>query len=482
MIRSATVARRSRGSRWAAVPVWWSIVLVSSMVIAVTFASARSSGGFTASIANAADQAQTSSLVTAAAVGGISECDLSGVTFTPITSANTAPCNGTLLPAGSAPATGTSTVSTVWSDKGSTAATSARLNKATCGAVRLANSTSPSDPMLVRGNTLTYAQPGPLTSSLGLGLSGGSSGTGYAANVTSSAGSNSFTEVIWFKATTNGTLMGFTNTPTATSPGTWDRMLWLDSTGHVVFAVYPSATVELTSPSGAYLDGKWHLAAGTVSAAGMALSVDGTTVATNGTTTAQAYSGYWHIGWDNENSGWSNPPTTPYFAGTLANAAIFPALSGAQLTALFSAGSQSVWTSDLTSFGATKAWTLGDAGTTAYTGTIPSVSPNACNFIDVTVGATGSGTACMAPASLAACGAPASALTLTTLAATTTISVLPTPALAVTIAMTIARDATTTVAANPYAAGLHLTTPMTLVAANSAFSATLSWPSENVVL
>lgn len=466
-----------------AAPAWWAAVLLGSMVVAVTVLGSHASGSFTAAISNAADRVQTSSLLTAATVGGVSECDLSGAIYSPITSVNTAACTGSLLSAGNAPATATSAVSTLVTDKGSVPAAAAQLTKSTCGAVQLANSAAASDPMLVRGNTLTFSQPGPLTSSLGIGMSGGASGTGYAAEVTPGAASNSFTEVIWFKATTNGTLMGFTNTPAVNSVTNWDRMLWVDSTGHVVFGVRPSAIVELTSPAATYLDGKWHLAAGSVSAAGMVLTVDGVTVATNAATkTGQAYTGYWHVGWDNENSSYSNPPTTPYFAGTLANAAVFPVLSAAQLSALYTAGTQTVWNTDLVSDGATKAWTLGDAGSTAYTGTVPSVTPNACAFIDLTVGATGTATSCMAPASVVACAAPTSALTLASLAATTTVSVLPTTTQTLTLTLTLARDATTTIAANPYAAGLHLTAPMSLVTANGAFSATLSWPSENVVL
>ena len=201
--------------------------------------------------------------------------------------------------------------------------------------------------------------------------------------------------------------MGFTNTPAANSPSTWDRMLWLDATGHVVFAVYPGSTVELTSPAATYLDGKWHLAAGTLSATGMVLFVDGATVAsTTATTTAQAYSGYWHVGWDNENSGWSNPPTTPYFAGSLADAGVFPALTAAQITALYTASSQSTWNALTGADNATGSWPLGDTGTTPYTGAVPSVTPNGCAFIDVTIGAAGASTNCAAPASSGSCAAP----------------------------------------------------------------------------
>ena len=462
---------------------WWPVGVVVVVAVIVQFVGSAADGGFTATVTNTADRVQAASLLTAASTGGASECDLGGAGYTPISSSNTAGCTGTLLPSGTAPATGSSSVATLETDKGSVAATGLQLTKGSCGPVQLANTAKVSDPMLVRGNTLTFAQPGPLTGSAALAMSGGSTGTGYAADVTLVAGTNNFTELVWFKANINGTLMGFTNTPAANNPGTWDRMLWLDGNGHVVFGVRPGSTVELTSPAATYLDGKWHLAAGTLSAAGMVLSIDGATVAsTTATTTAQAYSGYWHVGWDNENSGWSNPPSTPYFAGALADAGVFPALTAAQVTSLYTAGSQSAWNTRTVADSAINSWPLGDAGSTAYTGAIPSVTPNGCAFIDVTIGAAAVTTSCAAPASSTSCAAPSSTLTLASLATVTTISNLPTPAQPVTVTTTIARDPTNTIAAYPYAAGLHLTTPLALAATNTSFSATLNWPAQSIVL
>jgi hypothetical protein len=459
---------------------WWPVLLVSLTMLLVNLGGSAANGGFTAKITNTASKAQTASLLTAAAAGGSTECDLSTAAYTPVSAGNTAGCTGTLFPAGSAPASGTGATATLLTDKGSVAASALRLTKGTCGAVQLANSKTGADPMLVRGNTLSYAQTGPLTASTGLGLSGSS---GFAAEVKSAAAPTTFTEAIWFKAAANGTLLGFTTTSTTISPTSADRMLWVDSTGHVVFGVTSGSAVELTSPAATYLDNNWHLAAGTVAATGMTLSIDGATVATNSAiTTVTSYAGYWHAGWDNLTSGWSDPPTTAYFNGTLADAAIFPPLTAAKITALYTAGTQTTWASLLSTDAATGAWILGDAGTTAFTGTIPNVTPNACAFIDVTVGATGATTNCAAPASSSACGAPTSALTMATLAASTTISNLPTPSQTVTVTATIARDATDTIAAYPYATGLHLTAAATLTASSSTFTATLNWPAENIVL
>jgi Concanavalin A-like lectin/glucanases superfamily len=452
------------------------VVLVAAAVLLTSAAT----GGFTAKVTNVGDATQSGSLVTTATSGGVTECDLSGAGNNPIPAGNAALCSGSLGPDGQLPATGTSAVSTVIADKGSLAATTAKLTKSTCGAVALANAKTAADPMLVRGNTVGYGQAGPLTSSTSLSLSGASA---YAAEVKSAAATTTFTELIWFKTATNGTLLGFTTTPATLSPTSWDRMLWVDATGHVVFGVTSGSSVEVISPATTYANNAWHLAAGSVSSAGMVLTIDGVAVASNTSVkTAPSYTGYWHAGWDNENTSWSDPPTNPYFTGLLANAAIFPPLSTAQIAALYAAGTQASWATLVTTDATTNSWTLGDNGSTAFTGTVPSVTPNACAFVDVTIGTAAATTRCAAPSSASACAAPTASLTLSSLAATVTIASLPTPAQTLTVTETLARDTTNTLASFPYAAGLHLTTSLAVVTSNAAFNATLTWLTQNVVL
>ena len=437
-------------------------------------------GGFTAKVTNVGDQTQSGSLITSATSAGVTECDLSTAANSPIGTGNAALCTGSPGPSGQLPSSGTAAVSTVIADKGSLAATAASMTKSTCGAVALANAKTATDPMLVRGNTIGYAQTGPLTGSTALSLSGTNA---YAAEVKSASATTTFTEVVWFKAAANGTMLGFTNTSTTTSPTTWDRMLWLDPTGHVVFGVKSSSNVELVSPAATYANNAWHLAAGTVSSSGMTLTIDGVAVATTTSVkSASSYTGYWHAGWDNVTSSWADPPSNAYFTGLLANAAIFPPLSTAQIAALFSAGTQTTWASLLTTDATTNSWTLGDNGTTAFTGTIPNVSPNACAFVDVTIGTAAGATRCAAPSSTSACTAPTSSLTLASLASTLTVASLPAPSQALTFTEMLARDPTNTVTAFPYATGLHLTTSIAVIVRNATFSATLTWLGQDVVL
>jgi hypothetical protein len=472
------------GARWrrASAPWWWPVPSVVAVTIAVLSLSGAQ-GGFSAAVANPGDLAQTGSLLTAAATGGTAECDLATPANNPIQAANTIPCTGSLLMSGTLPGSATASAATIITDKGSRAATTAGVTAGACGPAQLANRANTADPMLVRGSTLSYAQPGPLTGGTGLGLSGTSA---YAADVTSAPGptTTSFTELVWFKAAAAGTLLGFTDTPISANANSWDKMLWVDNAGRVVFAVYPGATVELATAS-TYLDGKWHLAAGVLNTStGMSLYVDAAAALTNTTRSAQSYNGYWHIGWDNENTGWTDPPSNPYFGGTLADAAIFPtALTSVQISTLFRAPSQAAWNTDISSDGAAAAWTLGDDGTTAYTGTVPGVTPNPCSFADVTVAAATASNTCAAPPSGSACPAPSSAVTLASLAnKTTPFAVDPTPTQVLTVTTAAARDTTNTTGRYPDASGLHLTAPMSIIVTAGTFTATLTWPSENIIL
>jgi trimeric autotransporter adhesin len=487
-MRKAAKPGRHRAARrepLRAERIWWWPYLVIAVLAALLVSTGSAHGGFTGAVADAADQARTGSLITAAATGGSTECDLSTPAANPITTANSTTCSGDLTPALSTTASTTSLATTV-SDKGSLSATSGSLISGACGPIELANAAAPSDPMLVRGTTISYAQTGPLTGGTGLGLNGNS---GYAADVTSvTPPTAGFTELIWFKVpsgtTTGGTLLGLANTPTTINSVSWDRALWLDNTGHVVFGAYNGAAYEATTTT-KYNDGNWHLAVATVSAtAGMSLYVDNAAAVTNSNKAAEAASGYWHVGWDNESSGWTNPPTDLFFTGTLADAAVIPTvLSTSQISNLYTAGSQTTWNTRLAALAPTYSWTLGDDGNTAYTGTVPSVTPAACAFIDATVATTTTSTACAYPTSSTACAAPSITTRLSTLAGTTkTFGVSPTTGQAMTITVTLQRDTLNTVTLNPYAAGLHITLPLTVTSANGTFSATLTWAGQDMLL
>lgn len=149
--------------------------------------------------------------------------------------------------------------------------------------------------------------------------------SGYASTQTAISAPQVFSESIWFRttSTTGGKLIGFGNSTTGLSTS-YDRQLYMDNSGHVIFGVYPNSVSTVTTP-GAYNDGLWHQAVGTLSAAGQVLYIDGTVAGTNtGTTGAEVNTGYWRIGGDNL-VGWPGPVSSNFFTGSLDEAAIYPA-------------------------------------------------------------------------------------------------------------------------------------------------------------
>ena len=281
---------RPRARRLAHLACWWPYLCIA-VLGAQLVATHAAQGGFTAAVGNTGDHARTGSLLTAAVSGGSTECDLGTAAYNPIVT-NTASCSGNLTPS-LATGLGTSTLTTTLTDKGGLPATAASLTAGACGPIQLADSATSTDPMLVRGSTLSYAQTGPLTGGTALGLSGTSA---YAADVTSvSPPTTGFSEAVWFKtatagSTTGGTLMGFANSPSNFSVTTSDRMIWLDNTGHVVFGVARNAVQTFEATTAAkYNDALWHLAVATFSSTtGMSLYVDAAAAATNTNKNAQA--------------------------------------------------------------------------------------------------------------------------------------------------------------------------------------------------
>ncbi len=166
---------------------------------------------------------------------------------------------------------------------------------------------------------------------------------------------NTLTEIIWFRSTAGytagGKLIGFENPRTgvgvAGSGGTYDRMLYMDGNGRIWMGVYTTAANVISSGTGLN-DGAWHMAVGTLGAAGMHLYIDGVQVAQNAAVTnGEATTGWWRVGCGNL-SGWAagwtgaNPPpasTTAsnyVFQGSVDEATIFTTqLTAAQVAYLY---------------------------------------------------------------------------------------------------------------------------------------------------
>ncbi|MGO4533855.1 sigma-70 family RNA polymerase sigma factor [Leifsonia sp. 2MCAF36] len=151
--------------------------------------------------------------------------------------------------------------------------------------------------------------------------------------------SDVFSVQIWFRATTGGgRLLGFSSAEEGLSSA-YDRHLFLSDDGRLVFGVFPNSVRTIAS-SRSYLDNSWHQATATLSPQGMSLYVDGERVAQDeAVTTAQAFAGYWRVGYDNLDNWGPDTPSRRAFAGDLEYAAVYGiALTPEQIRAQWELG------------------------------------------------------------------------------------------------------------------------------------------------
>lgn len=157
-----------------------------------------------------------------------------------------------------------------------------------------------------------------------------------------------YSEEIWFNTTNtslNGKLMGFANTTAPTTQNAYDRHIYIDQTGRVVFGVYLTSQYVVKSPSGTnYANGFWHHVVATSAPGKISLYLDGALVDSRSDTAGQmSFSGYWEVGCGLLN-GWQDAAGTPqafssYFTGSLRLAAVYDAtLTAAQVQEHYLAG------------------------------------------------------------------------------------------------------------------------------------------------
>lgn len=162
--------------------------------------------------------------------------------------------------------------------------------------------------------------------------------TQYVSTANSFANPVVFTVSIWFKTNTaGGKLIGFGSSQTGVSANA-DRHIYMANDGRIFFGVKPGGTFKTVNSTATYADGNWHMATGVLSASGMVLYIDGVSVAQDvTTTTAENYTGYWRLAYDNMDL-WPSTPTNRYFTGSLDDAYIYGrALSAAEVTQLYNA-------------------------------------------------------------------------------------------------------------------------------------------------
>ncbi|MHA6669450.1 PKD domain-containing protein [Homoserinimonas sp. A447] len=141
---------------------------------------------------------------------------------------------------------------------------------------------------------------------------------------------DSMTVEAWFRTSiSSGKILGFGNSGSVTgnsSSSAQDRSLYLNG-GRVNWSVFDTQTRTLQSGTG-YNNNQWHHAVGTLNEDGMRLYVDGTLVASNGSTDyGRGFWGYWKVGGDTTPAGNQN------FTGDLDEVAIYKtALSAGQVS------------------------------------------------------------------------------------------------------------------------------------------------------
>ena len=143
---------------------------------------------------------------------------------------------------------------------------------------------------------------------------------------------STYSEEVWFNTTDtslNGKLMGFASDPTPANQSAYDRHIYIDPTGRVVFGVYLTSQYVVSSPAGTnYANGVWHQVVATSSAGSVALYLDGALVASRSDTAGQmSYPGYWQVGCGLL-ADWQDASGTPrafssYFTGNLRLAAVY---------------------------------------------------------------------------------------------------------------------------------------------------------------
>ena len=462
------------------------LAAVSAALLVVGIVSAMSvstQGGLTAAVQNTVDTDGSGLLSYAISTGA--DC------HTPSTVSTTAgpqiSCAASMLPSN-----GSSATSTTISSSATVASTgiSEQVAINSCGAEQFANSVVTGDPMLTRFRTsLTGLSGTPLT---GGGHADFNGSTDYAADIATSQNplpSNGLVGLfyqyyavgIWFKTTTTsgGALFGFGSVPD-NSAGTFDRMLFMQNNGTLAFQYGTGSPVIATAS--ALNDGAWHFAYLTFENDNLLnlgnptirLFVDGavTPAASVSAALTTPYNGYWHVGWSPVAR---TGTTSSYFAGSLANLAVFNTNSAGYLangSTLYSAGSQATFDSRAATATVTNEWSMKDAVSAVYTGVYPSGGAAPCAMASLTWGFTSPLSCAFAPTSTTA-GCTTSTVLSTAADGSWHTVATAAPGTPQTATLTLARNGSFVTSA----AGLQLYAPqaLRLTAGTTGWTTTFSW-------
>ncbi|MGA8256534.1 MAG: hypothetical protein WB767_08165 [Nocardioides sp.] len=454
------------------------LVALTALVLLVWTGTASTSSSFTTALIENPDSGSGSGRLAFSHSYGATSCSLDARTAT------TTACAGSLLPTTAVPAgTGVSVVDSVANTGTLEAAQlTQRASAASCATVQLANEKNVNRPMLPRYAT-TFAGSGPFGGTSAVTLDGS---TAYATSVAQQSLQipaiglgTTYGYGVWFRLAADsggGPLLSFGSNPTA-SGTTVDRILYVTAAGKLSFVANTSGNTVTQSGGLNYLDGEWHFAYAVMTmtnvlflgvSLGVTLYVDSTPVASNGSllNAPSSYGGYWHLGWAPTSK---TGLASAYVNGSLSNAVVIdssPAPSAPNAIQRLSQANFTAWASS-----ATEHWTLGDSGTTTYTGSQPIIgttSPCATVTIAWAVASPAGTVTATTPLSSFANG------TVHTVAA-------PAPGASQSSTVTLARHASY----NAYVSGLRLRVPITVEVRThpaSLWSVAFTWSSADAVV
>jgi len=169
---------------------------------------------------------------------------------------------------------------------------------------------------------------------------------------------------VWFKTKTTqgGQLIDFEASQTGgAGSNSYDRMIYMTSTGQLKLGHGTAGAVIVTSPS-SYADGNWHQAVGTYDGTTLHLYVDGAQVASTTGAGPQNFAGWWHIGWGTLGN-WPSPPNNAYFEGSLGEVSVWnsTALTSTQVSNHYNAKSGGNYDSTVLGDSPTSYWKLNES-------------------------------------------------------------------------------------------------------------------------
>jgi len=178
---------------------------------------------------------------------------------------------------------------------------------------------------------ITYQVPGPPCDGDGHAVRlDGSTGVVY--STTAVANPQTFSVQLWFATTTTlgGKLIGFGNGTSGGASTQSDRHVYMTNGGQLAFGVRDNGVYRttVTTAKKPYNDGHWHMMSATFSpTTGLRLYVDGAPVSSLPTATAaEAYTGYWRVGYDTIGPNWPDAPSSEHFAGSVGHLSVYQSL------------------------------------------------------------------------------------------------------------------------------------------------------------